>query len=104
MYLAKIIILLLKILQLYINALILLCHTARSDYTAIINRTITLGSGARSQVVPVPIINDTIFENLENFLAQLVLVPDPLVLRGPVIVSPDHATVTIRDDDSKCFN
>ena len=86
------------------KAIILLRFTAPSDYTAIINRTVTLSSGTRSQTVPVPIINDTTYENLENFLAGLVLVPDPQLPSGQVIVSPNQTTVTIRDEDSKCFN
>ena len=64
-----------------------------------INRTVTLDSGTRSLVVPVTIINDTTSENREDFLARLVLQnPND---RSQVIVSPDEATVTFHDDDSK---
>ena len=65
------------------------------------NGTVTLDSGTRSQTVPVSIINDTISENREDFLARLIL-QDPND-RSQVIVSPDEATVIIRDDDSKCI-
>ena len=70
-----------------------------SDYTAIINRTVTLDSDTKSQTVPVTIINDTTSENHEDFLARLVL--QNFNDQSQVIVSPDEATVTIHDHDSK---
>ena len=46
----------------------------------------------------VPIINDTRLENDEDLRARLMLTAPST----QVFVSPENATVTIRDDDSKC--
>ena len=50
----------------------------------------------------VPIANDNITEDAETFSARLTLHPaDQARLGNRVTVSPDVATVTVQDDDSK---
>ena len=49
-----------------------------------------------------PIANDNIAEDAETFSARLTLDPaDQARLGSRVTVSPDVATITIQDDDSK---
>ena len=51
------------------------------------------------------IVNDSIPEDAEMFKASLTLDPaDQARLGNRVRMLPDVATVTILDDDGKCFN
>ena len=71
-------------------------YTAPRDYTST-ERTLTFGPGNTRQPVTVPINNDDIVEDLENFFASLTLMTDNV----SVIVTPDEATVTIFDRDGE---
>ncbi len=51
--------------------------------------------------VRVPLTNDGVYELTETFTAGLSFVSSAIPL---VSFSPDEATVTIRDDESKCHN
>lgn len=70
--------------------------TAGSDYTAVTNQTVTFTAGQTSQVVNVPILQDTDAEDPETIPLSLSAAgPNPPLLLG----APSTATLTINDDD-----
>ena len=72
--------------------------TAGEDYTAT-SQTVTFAPTEMSKIVMVPITNDSIFEGLEQFTAQLSI---PAGETG-VMLGAATATVDIIDDDSESF-
>ena len=66
--------------------------TAGSDYTAVVNRLVTIGVGSRSATVSVTILDDTTVETDETFTVTLSNATNATL--GTVT-----ATGTIRDDD-----
>ena len=71
-------------------------HTAGDDYTAT-SMAVTIQAADASQVVMVPIINDSLVEGVERFTARLSL---PTGQDG-VMLGANTATVEITDDDSE---
>ena len=71
-------------------------HTAGEDYIAT-SMSVTIQAADASQVVMVPIINDSLIEGVEQFTAQLSLPSD---LDG-VMLGANTTTVEITDDDSE---
>ena len=63
------------------------------DYSAT-TRTLMFGPGDRSETINIPIINDQILENTENFFANLVL---RNANQLDVTVDPPRTEITIRD-------
>ena len=69
--------------------------SAPVDYTSI-TRTLTFRpTGSKRQTVTIQITNDEIDENLENFFANLELVPTDL----DVNLSPEQTEIEIIDND-----
>ena len=74
---------------------------APSDYTAISNQLLEFVEGNTLKSIPVTIISDTIFEDLEVFQAQINLI-SPLGL-PPISVAPSvvQVSIGITGDDGK---
>jgi hypothetical protein len=64
------------------------------DYTAT-TRTLVFGPGNTEQTIAVPISNDQVLEDIENFFANLVLLRNPDDL--DVSVEPSRTEITITD-------
>jgi len=58
---------------------------------------LTFGPSSRNQCVLIPVINDVVPENLEQFRVKLAI-STPL---PGVVLTPDIATIVINDDDGK---
>ena len=71
-------------------------HTAGADYTTT-SMSVTIQAADASQVVMVPIINDSLVEGVERFTAQLS-VPSG---QDRVMLGANTSTVEISDDDSE---
>ena len=70
---------------------------ASSDYTTV-SMDLTFNAGSTNQTVMIPILGDTMVEELtESFTVFLTSVD------SAVILNPYTTTVTIEDDDSKFF-
>ena len=67
---------------------------AGNDYVGT-SQVVTFAPGDTIKTVQVPINNDTVYEGLEEFTAQLIITD-----RGVVIFQPD-ATARINDNDGK---
>ena len=74
-------------------------YTAGQDYTAT-SQTVTFAPSETSRIVMVPIINDNVYEGLEQFTAQLSI---PAGATGVMLGTADTATVDITDNDCESF-
>ena len=72
----------------------ILCLAAPSDYTDI-TRTLTFRPGNIREVVSIPITEDIVSENTENFFASLTLETQNV----NVELSPQETEITITDND-----
>lgn len=69
-----------------------------SDYTAVLGRTVTIAPNMESQIVTVSIIDDSLYEQSEDFTGSLSLsAGSTRVTIGPQSVT----TATIQDNDGK---
>ena len=68
--------------------------TAPSDYTAVVNRTVTIGVGSTSVTVLVTVIDDAVVETDETFTVTLSNPANATLSTAP------SAQVTIWDDDT----
>ena len=73
--------------------------SAPSDYTGSTNRRIVIPANTQTFDISIPIENDAIFENNEQFSVQLALAAD--TPSGVTTGSPNPTTVQISDNDSK---
>ena len=73
--------------------------TAGQDYTTT-SQTVTFAPSETSRIVMVPIINDNVYEGLEQFTARLSL---PAGATGVMLGTADTATVDITDNDCESF-
>ena len=73
--------------------------TDGDDYTGVGNFLLTFDSVNTDIDVPVTIVNDTVFELTESFIATLAFPGAPPT---GVILDPDSARTTIFDDDGWC--
>jgi len=70
-----------------------------NDYTSV-TTTVTFGATDTMQFVNIPINDDDILENTEQFIVELS-VPDPARNIGVREGTPSETTVIINDNDSK---
>ena len=70
------------------------------DYSSL-NQTLTFSPDTTTQVISVPLLDDSIDEEDETFLASLEL--DSSSDDQNIQIQPDEATLLILDDDGKVF-
>ena len=77
-------------------AIFSLSHAAGADYQQL-SAVLTFGEGSERRCVQSMLVNDTVLERAEDFMAVLSTV------EGVVTLLPDIVQIVIRDDDGMLF-